>query len=88
MLTCNTSTNLQQWSILDPNTGMTHTHLVAVPNTRADITSLKVQSFIFSFDIISASDTLPLISTLTVNGVTDYFNASRISCLEIDSRIS
>ena len=45
-------------------------------------------SFTFSFDVISASNTLPLISTLTVNGVTDYLNASRISCMEIDSRIS
>ena len=86
MLTCNTSTDLQQWTIIDPNTGMPYTRLISVPTTsRAAITPLQVKSIIFSFVVISASNTLPLISTLTADAVTPYFNTSRISCLEIDS---
>ena len=85
-MTCNTSTHLQQWNIVDPNTGMTHTRVIEVPSTsRPDIIPLEVQSFTFSFHVISALSTLPLISTLTVSDVTDYLNTSRISCLEIVS---
>ena len=86
ILTCNTSTDLQQWSIQDPTMGMTHTRLIAVPTTGgAAITPLEVQSFTFTFDVISASNALPLISTLTVDGVTDHLNTSGINCLEIDT---
>ena len=86
LLTCNTSTHLQRWTIVDPNTGMTYTRVIEVPSTsRADITPLELQSLTFSFNVISASSALPLVSTLTVNAVTDYLNTSRISCLEIVS---
>ena len=86
LLTCNTSTDIQKWSIVNPNTGMTHTCLLTVPTTsEAVVTPLQVQSSIINFAIISASNTLPLISTLTVEAVTDYLNTSTISCLEIDS---
>ena len=86
LLTCNSSTDLHQWSILDPATGRTYTRLIAVPTTAvAVITPLEVQSITFSFDVISASNALPLISTLTVDSVTDYLNTSRIVCSEIDS---
>lgn len=84
-LTCNTSTNLHRWILVDSNTGMTYTRIIEVPTSTVDITPLKLQSLTFSFDVISALTTLPLVSTLTVNDVTDYLNTSRISCLEIVS---
>ena len=70
---------------MDSNTGMTYTRIIEVPTSTVDITPLKLQSLTFSFDVISALTTLPLVSTLTVNDVTDYLNTSRISCLEIVS---
>ena len=66
--------------------GMTHTRRIAVPTTAEPaITPLEMLSFIFSFDIISAANSLPLVTTLTVDGVTDHLNATRIDCLEIDT---
>ena len=87
VLTCNTSTEVHQWTIVDPSTGRTSSRTIAVPATsRAQaITPLEVQAFVFSFAIISAPNTVPLISTLTVNDMTDYLNRSRISCLESDT---
>ena len=87
MLTCNTSTDLHQWNILDPNTGMTHTRLIAAPTMAgaAMITPLQVQSYTINFAVLSQPNTVPLISTLTIDDVTDYLNAFRIGCLEIDS---
>ena len=73
---------------MDPNTGQTHSRALEVPFSRPNIAPLVVQSLTFSFDVISALRTLPLISTLTVNGVTDHLNTSRISCLEIVSGIT
>ena len=70
---------------MDPNTGLTYSHALEVPSSRSNIAPLVVQSLMFSFDVISASRSLPLVSTLTVNGVTDQLNTSRISCLEIVS---
>ena len=86
-LTCNTSTDVQQWTIVDPNTGMSYTRIIAVPTTSNPqaITPFEIQPFIFSFAIISTPNTSPLISSLTVNDVTNYLNTSRISCLERDT---
>ena len=88
MLTCNTSTGLQRWTIVDPNTGVPDTRLISVPTTHGAIPSLRVQSFTFNFAVISPLHTMPLISTLTVDGVTDYLNTFSISCLELDTGIS
>ena len=64
----------------------THTRLIVVPTTAEPvITPLGVLSFIFSFDVISAANSFPLVTTLTVDGVTDHLNTSRISCLETNS---
>ena len=80
--TCNTSTYAHRWTLVDPNTGMMYSRLVSVPvhDTPQIIDPLKVQSFTFTFAVTSALGTLPLISTLTVNNVTDYLNTSRIGC--------
>ena len=88
MLTCNTSTGLQQWSIVDPNTGVPYMRLISVPTAHGAIPSLRVQSFTFNFAVISPLHAMPLISTLTFDGVTDYLNTSSISCLEPDTMIS
>ena len=87
LLTCNTSTGYQQWTIQDPHMpGMTYTRRIAVPTTvEPAIIPLEVLSFIFSFDVISAANSLPLVTTLTVDGITDHLNATRIDCLEIDT---
>ena len=85
MLTC-TSTGLQKWSILDSNTGRTSTRLIGVPTTSGvAVTPLQVNLITFSFAVISAPNTLPLITTLTIDEVTPYLNTSRISCLEMNS---
>jgi hypothetical protein len=88
MLTCNTTTDLQRWVIVDPNTGMSYPRLISVPTTHGAITPHRVQSFTFNFAVISPLRALPLISILTVDGVTDYLNASTITCMEPDSGIS
>jgi hypothetical protein len=88
MLTCNTSTDLQRWVIVDPNTGMSYPRLISVPTTHGAITPHQVQSFIFNFAVVSPLRTLPLISTVTVDGVTDYLNASTISCVELETGTS
>ena len=81
VLTCNTSTLSHRWTIVDPNTGMMYSRLASVPvHALETIPPLQVQSFTFAFAVISALGTLPLISTLTVNNVTDYLNTSRIGC--------
>ena len=80
-LTCNTSTGLQRWTIVDP----TYTRLISVPTAHGDIPSLRVQSFTFNFAVISPLHALPLISTLTVDGVTENLNTSTISCLELET---
>lgn len=87
MLTCNTSTRLQLWTVVDPNTEMSHTRHVSVPTAPGTIMPLQVQSFMVNFAVISAIGTLPLISTLTVDDVTDYLNTSRISCQELETGI-
>ena len=89
LLTCNTSMAFQRWTMVDPNTGMPYTRTIEMPTADgAVVTPLQVQSITLSFAVTSAPNTLPLISTLTVAGVTNYLNMSRISCLEIDSGIS
>lgn len=88
MLTCNTSTSLQRWTVVDPNTEMMYTRLVSAYNDPGSISSFQVQSFTFNFAIISALGVLPLISTLTVDDVTDYLNTSRISCQERETEIT
>ena len=88
-LTCNTSTYTHRWTLVDPNTGMMHSRLVSVPvHVPETIPPLQVQSFYFTFAVTSTPGTLPLISTLTVNNVTDYLNTSRISCLGVGSENS
>ena len=86
MLTCNTSTSLHQWSIEDPNTGMMYTRFITVSSTR-HFTPHLIQSFTFNFAVISTPGALPLISTLSVDGVTAYLNMSMIGCLESDTGI-
>ena len=88
MLTCNTSTSPQRWTVVDPNTDIMYTRHVSAYNDPGSISSFQVQSFTFNFAIISALGILPLISTLTVDDVTDYLNTSRISCQERETGIS
>ena len=65
---------------MDSNTGRTYTRTISVPTTaEAVITPLQVQSFMFNFAVISAPNTSPLISTLTVDVMNSYLNTSRIS---------
>ena len=81
-LVCNTSSSIHRWMIEDPN-GVMHSRLIAVPTAQDnEITPLAVLSFAFSFEIISSPNTSPLISTLTVEGVNDQLNDSRIKCME------
>ena len=85
LLTCNTSSNYQRWSVQDPNMG-SYTRLIVLPST-ADpvITPLEILSFTFNFDVISAANAFPLVTTLTVDGVTDHLNATRITCQETNT---
>ena len=85
LLTCNTSTSLQQWSILDTNTGMLYTRFITVSSSIGQFTPHQIQSFTFNFAVISTPGALPLISTLSVDGVTAYLNMSVIGCLESDT---
>lgn len=63
-----------------------YTRLIVVPTTAEPvITPLDVLSFIFTFDVTSAVNSFPLVTTLTVDGVTDHLNASRITCLETNT---
>ena len=89
LLICNTSTSLQQWNIMDANTGMMYTRYITLSSsgTSGHFTPHQIQSFTFNFAVISTPGTLPLISTLSVDGVTAYLNASVIGCLESDTGI-
>lgn len=90
LLTCNTSSDYQRWTIQDPNNIMrNYTRLIVVPTTAEPvITPLEVLSFIFSFDVISAANSFPLVTTLTVDRVTDHLNTTRINCLETNTENS
>ena len=85
VLTCNTSSGAHQWMIEDPNIGSMYTRTIVVSSSIAEVTPLKILSFIFNFAVISPPSELPLISTLSVDNISVSLNATRVRCLEIDS---
>ena len=86
-LTCTASVEYIRWSIWQPNEQGT---LVEVTNsvliTASDANQMKereVNSVTFTFIRISAEDTTPLVSTLSIDSVNVGLNKTEVRCSEV-----